>query len=656
MKKIIFSTMIASLLAFVGCQNEELVNENTNTGGEKVILTANIQGATDSRVVLTPATDDEGKPIVKVAWNESEETFEVYGSSGASSTFTQIAGTNQFEGTLPDPADGEYEYEAYYGDLNSLDEQDGKLGQSTANDTPVLMSAMFNSSSPSITFEHVTAILKPTFMVDDTDINNTINKIVMSNVAKPTPGSSANAFNLETITITPTSSATVLDDEIYIHLFVFSQLYVEDHKFTFTVTAGGKVYTGSLTIPEDMSIVAGKLYTATIALTEVIPYVTFKAASEQTLDLVQTESQMLDDEGYPVYKDDEESIPVLVPNPYPGYDGDTGYIEYSVGNSNVWTKFTPESEAVEFGGEKGDLRLRGISPKGTLQAQIVFGDTTSVACSGDIRTLVDWENYATADTDSAIFRGLFENCSVLTSAPELPATTLAPYCYYSMFVGCTRLNAAPALPATDLAENCYKSMFYGCTSLKVAPELPATTLANQCYGMMFAGCTNLAAAPVLSATNLANDCYNGMFVSCTSLTSAPLLSATILANNCYNGMFNYCINLASAPELPATTLKPGCYAGMFMNCTSLTSAPELPATTLVDYCYHQMFIHCTNLNSVTMLATDISASNCLTNWMSGVSATGTFTKAASMTTLPTGESGIPSGWTVQNYVAPGEEN
>ena len=267
MKKILFSTMIASLLAFVGCQNEELVNENTNTGGEKVILTANIQGATDSRVVLTPATDDEGKPIVRVAWNESGETFEVYGSSGVSSTFTQIAGTNQFEGTLPESANGVYE--AYYGDPSSLDEQDGKLGQSTANDTPVLMSAMFDSSSPSITFEHVTAILKPTFMVDDTDIDNSITKIVMSNVAKPTPGSSANAFNLETITITPTSSATVLDDEIYIHLFVFSQLYVEDHKFTFTVTADGKEYTGSLTIPTGMSIVAGKLYTATIALTEV---------------------------------------------------------------------------------------------------------------------------------------------------------------------------------------------------------------------------------------------------------------------------------------------------------------------------------------------------------------------------------------------------
>ena len=500
MKKILFSTMIASLLAFVGCQNEELVNETTNTGGEKGILTANIQGATDSRVVLTPATDDEGKPIVKVAWNESGETFEVYGSSGVSSTFTQIAGTNQFEGTLPESDNGEYE--AYYGDLNSLDEQDGKLGQSTAIDSPVLMSAMFDSSSPSITFEHVTAILKPTFKVNGTDINNTITKIVMGDVAFPLDGSPG----YRKIAIAPTSPAITLADVIYIHLPIMIDYNTGD-TFHFTVTADGKEYTGSLTIPTGMSIVAGKLYTATIALTEVIPYVTFRAASTQTLDLEQTKSQMLDDEDYPVYKDDEGTIPVLVPNPYPGADGDTGYIEYSVGNSNVWTKFTPASQPVPFGGEKGDLHLRGISPYGTLQAQIVFGNnTTPVACSGDIRTLVDWENYETADTRSAIFYGLFKNCTVLTSAPELPST--------------------------NLADQCYWSMFWDCTSLAVAPKLPATTLTNGCYANMFHGCTKLTEAPVLKAAMLVENCYNGMFTGCSNLNSITMLATDISANDC----------------------------------------------------------------------------------------------------------------------------
>lgn len=59
-----------------------------------------------------------------------------------------------------------------------------------------------------------------------------------------------------------------------------------------------------------------------------------------------------------------------------------------------------------------------------------------------------------------------------------------------------------------------------------------------------------------------------------------------------------------------------------------------------------MFNGCSSLNNITMLATDISAQGCLGKWVGGVAPTGTFTKAASMTSLPTGVNGIPSGWTI----------
>jgi hypothetical protein len=85
---------------------------------------------------------------------------------------------------------------------------------------------------------------------------------------------------------------------------------------------------------------------------------------------------------------------------------------------------------------------------------------------------------------------------------------------------------------------------------------------------------------------------------------------------------------------------------MFKDCTSLTTAPELPATTLMDHCYREMFNGCKKLNYIKMLATNISASYCLNNWVKNVASTGTFVKNSTMTTLPTGTSGIPSGWTV----------
>ena len=245
-------------------------------------------------------------------------------------------------------------------------------------------------------------------------------------------------------------------------------------------------------------------------------------------------------------------------------------LQYSV-NGGDWENVVVDKE-VTFGGPHGDLRLRGTNTNGTAtdmsqNSTITFTNpNVKVACTGDIRTLLNWKNYSTVDTQNARFSYLFQNCAALTSAPELPATKLARNCYYIMFGGCTSLTAAPELPATTLANNCYQYMFYGCTNLTAAPELPATTLANNCYQSMFDGCTNLTAAP----------------------------------------------------ELPATKLAKRCYSYMFDGCKSLTSAPELKATTLADYCYENMFLNCTKLSTVTMLAPSdkiSKVSNCWYNWL-----------------------------------------
>ena len=95
---------------------------------------------------------------------------------------------------------------------------------------------------------------------------------------------------------------------------------------------------------------------------------------------------------------------------------------------------------------------------------------------------------------------MFSGCTSLTSAPTLPATTLADECYYSMFKNCTGLTSAPTLPATTLAYGCYGSMFNGCTSLTTAPTLPATTLVSNCYGSMFDCCSSLTYIKALFTT------------------------------------------------------------------------------------------------------------------------------------------------------------
>ena len=159
---------------------------------------------------------------------------------------------------------------------------------------------------------------------------------------------------------------------------------------------------------------------------------------------------------------------------------------------------------------------------------------------------------------------------------------------------------------------------------------------------------NITSAENLSlpATTLANHCYHSMFSGCTSLTTAPVLPATTLTESCYHSMFSGCTSLTTAPVLPATTLANYCYIGMFQGCTSLTTAPVLPATTLTESCYERMFWGCTSLNSIKCLATNISASDCTYYWVKDVAASGTFTKASSISSWTTGIDGIPSGWTV----------
>ena len=264
--------------------------------------------------------------------------------------------------------------------------------------------------------------------------------------------------------------------------------------YTYNLIVGkNKVTIGNVTVAEwgKGDIEGGKAFYA--------PYVTFKADAKQTFKITTK----------------DYSFPNL---------------EYSV-NNGKWATVEASTE-VTFGGTNGDLRLRGTNINGTASywnkySTITFTDkTVKVACTGDIRTLLDWRNYSTVDTQNARFCNLFKDCVVLTSAPELPATTLADFCYSNMFYGCTSLTSAPELKATTLADFCYSNMFYGCTSLTSAPELKATTLQDCCYLEMFSGCKKLSTVTMLAPSdqilNETNCCNNWLYNAGTDANSRTL--------------------------------------------------------------------------------------------------------------------------------------
>ena len=248
----------------------------------------------------------------------------------------------------------------------------------------------------------------------------------------------------------------------------------------------GKSYIYKLTVGKDKVSVSG-IYVADWTTGDITggkteecptPYITFKAEEAQTFKMT---------------------------TKYYTISG----LEYSV-NNGKWTTVEAGTE-VPFGGAKGDLRLRGTNHNGTASDGFQYSTITftnpnvKVACTGNILTLLDWRNYNIVETNNARFCSLFENCSVLTSAPKLPATTLADNCYQYMFYGCTSLTSAPELPAKKLAYYCYYEMFAGCTSLTSAPKLSAIELAEACYCKMFSGCENLSSVTMLAPSDKIKD-------------------------------------------------------------------------------------------------------------------------------------------------------
>lgn len=346
-----------------------------------------------------------------------------------------------------------------------------------------------------------------------------------------------------------------------------------------------------------------------------------KVTSITRNNIYRTTVAMLTDGTVRIYKEDEEAIHYIVGNTLciggypPNYlrfeitdsTSDTNFllkttmddapvIYYSVDDCSSWTVMPYNSEiSIPYGGIiyfKGyNGNLSDYANNKSTRLTVYDG---SCSMLGSVQSLVDGVGWSPQAVE---MYGLFSESTAIEKVERniLPATSLVESCYLGMFENCPRLRNTPDLPAKNVESYCYQSMFAGCISLRdVMSELPALRMREYCYARMFQGC------------------------SC----------------------------ITAGPKLPADVLDKCCYGHMFGD-SAIEKAPELNAEILEKECYYYMFSGCTNLISILCLATDISATNCTTNWVKGVASSGTFTKE-STTTWTTGYNGIPQGWTVYN--------
>ena len=209
-----------------------------------------------------------------------------------------------------------------------------------------------------------------------------------------------------------------------------------------------------------------------------------------------------------------------------------------------------------------------------------------------------------------------------------------------------RGNLTPDTTDTSLGIGTFS--IAGDVSVYGAPKalLVDNTLVNYAFSNLFNNCTGLtdASGLILNSSELKPGCYQYMFNGCSALNKAPIeLPATVAVNYCYYYMFNGCSNLTTAPEILLNDKGTGGkYTSLFGN--------SAPCDDPMSY----MFTNCSKLSSIKchMPALSVKASlinvNIATNWVEGVSKTGTFYKKSDAS-IGTGVSGIPTGWNIIDF-------
>jgi hypothetical protein len=141
----------------------------------------------------------------------------------------------------------------------------------------------------------------------------------------------------------------------------------------------------------------------------------------------------------------------------------------------------------------------------------------------------------------------------------------------------------------------------------------------------------------------------GNIMSLIDSTGFTTLSS-FTQQNVFMNFFNSggCID-AENLILPATALTNYCYQGMLAQSANLKVGPLLPVETLVQGCYAYLFYHSYQINNIRCLATNISASNCLQEWVNGAPSSGTFYKNPNMSSWGRGASAVPNNWTLTDY-------
>lgn len=285
------------------------------------------------------------------------------------------------------------------------------------------------------------------------------------------------------------------------------------------------------------------------------------------------------------------------------------YLEYST-SLYKWQKWEYQNTAISAvlqDDNKYHFYIRGIGNRylgngsGTT-SHPYYGyfilNGNNIGVSGDLRVLLDWYSIYTNNWDvsrvstSWPFIGLFKDCISLTDVSKLKLYTSGRGCR-GLFINCSNLTTVPQIITdTDtLTASIFKSLFENCTSLRDASNLQLPNkLSENCFSSMFSGCSSLIAPPEIPISNpVPDDAYSYMFSNCTNLINPPKIGSfngiTLNGTGCFQGMFEWCSSLVKPISIDGAIIdNTGTFSlgNMYYNCSSLQALPSIANITMAN--------------------------------------------------------------------------
>jgi len=193
-------------------------------------------------------------------------------------------------------------------------------------------------------------------------------------------------------------------------------------------------------------------------------------------------------------------------------------VSYSVDNGNTWvttnnvnnseivitTPVVSQGYKILWKGSGTQYANSSVYSRFTSTAAFdVYGNSLSLF-RGD--NFIGYTSIGSGGRVDYYLKALFYNNTNLVNAERLILpTNYGLSCMASMFELCTNLISAPDIPSSSVYQSSQDSMFKGCTSLTKAPDLLSSSIGARSYYSMFSGCTSLNYVKCLATSRSTNN-------------------------------------------------------------------------------------------------------------------------------------------------------